>query len=266
MRWTESDGENSHNHVGEEIYVHLSENVWEREHSPEEELAPARHCFPFQFTLPKRLPSSWSSGPDERGAEASIRYSVGALIENAGLKSKHQVTQDIAIVSSVDINAPNFSKPSYSTQQANVCCFCCSSGSIAVAVEVPKTGFCVGEPVPFQVTVENGSSRRLSASAAVVEHSEFTARDAQYRSRPITHATVSNDLIGAHSTAVWSSELQPLTVPKKAPVSQRVGIARLYYVLKFIVVVPGAENCVFKLPVTIGNVPSKSEDTASSPV
>ena len=49
-----------------------------------------------------------------------------------------------------------------------------SSGQISFSIDIPRIGFCVGEPIPLSGTITNTSSSKVSLKAYIVQWVKFT--------------------------------------------------------------------------------------------
>ena len=70
----------------------------------------------------------------------------------------------------IDINKPKLQLPVSLYVRKNAFFFCCVSGPVIATLDLPKTGFCVGEDIPYHITIENGGSQAAEATVSLEEH------------------------------------------------------------------------------------------------
>ena len=156
-------------YTSKEVYVSATLVVWSRELYPGRKLEHGSYSYPFRFTLPSVLPSSFQS------SIGIVRYTVEGRIGTGALKFDHVIQTNIPVVEVVNVYIPTFQVPVCKSMQINVCCLCCATGPVAVTVQLPRTGYCVGEKVPLNVEVQNGSNKRLRLRAILEQRVVYTA-------------------------------------------------------------------------------------------
>lgn len=188
-------------YTGSEVYVDEALTLWTSKQSPDGRLPVGEHSFPFSFNIPRTAPSSFE------GTFGSITYTLKGLIGTGLLKFDRKVESKIKVQQVKGISDPGLLQPVHKEVQKTICCCCCASGPVVMTVAIPKTGFNVGETFPLQVSLENGSSRKITLSASIVRSIEYTAGDHnRYGADALVNA-VSQE-IGSHSSNEWEPSIQ----------------------------------------------------------
>ena len=131
-----------------------------------------------------------------------------------------------------------------------------SSGPVTTTLELPRTGFCIGEEIPFCVTIKNETSRNVYATILLEECCTLHAQN-QWTSTPYVHlAVLKSKHANPYQSLVWAPALEMLTIPATAHTTLDTNLIKLAYRLKVIVHIPYVlVNPVLICPLTIGNVP-----------
>lgn len=212
-------------------------------------LQPGHHQFPFTFTLPPNLPSSYES------RIGNVRYQLKAKIDKPW-KFDHKTKKMFTVVSMLDLNEqPTAPLALQGTNSKNLCCLCCKSGPISAVFHVDRAGYVPGDTIHLSAEITNMSSRRMCASR--VKLIMVTVYHATTKSRTETQcvAMVSHGEIGPHGSDVWSGEA--LVVPAIPP-SYLVGcsIIDIRYILQLEVDPSGpAFDLEVPLEIIIGTIP-----------
>ena len=150
VHWTETrsrgSGDNRStetNYTANETHVDLQNVVWSKDQSASM-LAAGEHRHQFRFLLPQNIPSSFEArGP------GWIRYNIEAKIDRKFPKSSQKVETRLQVTENVHISADSLRLPFLLEKQKTAGCLCCKSAPIVTTLEVPRTGYCVGEGDPF---------------------------------------------------------------------------------------------------------------------
>ena len=239
-------------------YLNSQVVVWSKQQSRNRILHPGPYSFPFQFTIPnQRLP------PTFRGTDGLIWYGVEGRIGTGALKFDHVVRAELPSVEVVDINFPRFQAPARQEGTKTICCLCCASGPVTLTAEIPRTGFCLGEFIPLNVNLENGSNRRIQLSATLHQRVVYYA-EGGHRSYG-----------GGRVVRLLSERLQPRTPTLWSPGNKLIiplttettmtscDIILVGYVLKVSAQISGANSLSVEIPILIGNVPRRDPNQAS---
>lgn len=245
-----------------ETYANQIIVLWNNEDdSSDRHLPPGEHTFPFCFTLAGLvLPSSFE------GSHGYIRYTVEARIVKESttfIKRKDKTTSVvIQIAERVDVNQPVLQIPTHCDTQKTICCWCCASKPITLAVTVPRAGYCVGEGVPVIATVQNRTSRLFVLRASINQIVTYRAHGTTFRSK--------TQLCSYWSTPVQGQSLyrwipsQYLTIPESALTSLSSSIITVTYVLQIKACVPWTRNFSISVPIIVGNVQYQSPSRSNS--
>ncbi|KAL8583652.1 hypothetical protein ACOMHN_037376 [Nucella lapillus] len=138
-----------------ENYVDLSVALLSDESQGSVTLPAGRHSFPFSFSLPHTVPSSF------KGKYGKVTYIVKAVISRPW-KTDHDTLKEVKVISLVDLDLdPKAMTPHEVQEEEMVCCLCCQSGPIVAKFRLERTGYILGEEVQFLATVNNGSGRTI---------------------------------------------------------------------------------------------------------
>ena len=87
-------------------------------------------------------------------------------------------------------------------------CFSSMSGSIAMTVTIPKSGYCIGEIVPLQVNLVNGSNQEVRIAAVIEERIDFIVKDRRikYNDHRVVRPSAWSDLITPQANLTWSPQ------------------------------------------------------------
>ncbi|XP_045216784.2 arrestin domain-containing protein 3-like isoform X3 [Mercenaria mercenaria] len=212
-------------------------------------LQPGHHTFPFTYTLPLNLPSSYESGI------GNVRYQLKAKIDKPW-KFDHKTKRMFTVISMLDLNQqPSAAAAVQGQNSKNLCCLCCKSGPISAVFHIDRAGYVPGDTIYLNAEISNNSSRRMCASR--VKLIMVTSYHATTKSRTVFNcvASLSRGEIPPHGSDVWSGD--PMTVPAIPP-SYLVGcsIIDIRYILQLEVDPSGpAFDLEVPLEVIIGTIP-----------
>ena len=258
VHWSETYTTGSGNHRrrhtrhyhSHEDYINDIIVLWNKEQVPNGTLNPGQYAFPFRFALSRRLPSSFV------GAHGHIRYVVEARISTGLFHFDKTVAANIQVVDTVDINVPPLLNPAQYEDEKTICCLCCASPPISLTVNVPRTGFCIGEGIPLTASLDNASGRVITLRATV---SQVVTYHAQGRTRSHSQylSSFQSPPVQGRTTFQWTPAEQ-LAIPSAIPSIANCGIISLQYHLLIEAVIPWAINATINIPITLGNVPPQS--------
>ena len=252
VHWTESRSEGSGNHrrtrtvhyTSNENYVNMVAPLWNSQQSPDGKLPTGEYSWPFSFAIPPGVPSSFE------GTVGNIRYSIVGQIVTGFLKSNHAVEVRIPVQQLVKISDPRLLQPLRQEVQKRLCCLCCASAPIILTATVPKSGFCIGESFQVHVSLENGSNRRVTVNAAIVQQVTYTAQGGRRWSTK-TLVAVQSDAIERQATRNWDPSI---TIPAADIVHETsCSNIKVNYSLSITVQIPRALNLSAPFPLQLGN-------------
>lgn len=208
-RRTESSGNERrtvvHKYTSEQPCANEDAMLWTSQQSPDGKLGVAEYNWPFTFTIPSLAPSSFE------GTVGNIRYVLEARVGTGLLKFDHIVEARIPVQQLVSITDPRLLLPERLEAQKTLGCCCCATGPITMNVSVPKTGFCLNDTFTLHISVENASSRQVTASASICQLVLYKARGHQ-RSSKKTLASYESDPIEGRASREWNPTIQiPVT-------------------------------------------------------
>ena len=158
--------------------------------------------------LPANCPSSFSSDIP------NITYEIEGLISTGPFKF------DPFIVTEVISATPS---PSVCfDDRTTVGCRLCVSGDVAYTVELPRTSFTVGEEIPVNWYVENGSGRRVTLLCVLREEMVFLASGSQRSARNILSSQSDLTVPRTEPVKLWCVfPFLRVVQPSPAPISSR---------------------------------------------
>ena len=215
--------------------------------------------LPVSLSIPPQSPSSFESHV------GWIRYTLEAKIDRAYPNPPHVLETKILVNQIIDTNAAQLRLPYRLQNQKTAGFLCCQSGPIATFVELPRTGYCIGEEIPFRVTVENGGSRPVRVTAELSENVTYKARGGR---KYVGGAYVfqGSEPVEPHRTLVWVPEVNVLKVPVTTPTTMTSNLIERAFFLTFKTLIPNVLiNPYLTIPLTIGNVPFNPDPPTATP-
>lgn len=245
VNWAQHIGKISSAKSSEELYVYLENVAWTNSKSENGTLPAGTHVFPFSFTLPVRCPSSFQ---DDIG---TISYSVQGKVTSDWPKLDHGVFHEIKVLKEISTDILAVQRPVQEGKQKKIGFWCGGYGMISYVVQLPCVGFHVGEEIPIQVTIDNGSRRPIRVKAALVLRMAYLAPSALKLLNKFLFVKKSA-LLSAHSTAVWSPS--KFIVPEIQSAITWSNIIKSFYCVWITVEIPWALDSSLRIPILIGNV------------
>ncbi|CAO4366122.1 unnamed protein product [Caenorhabditis nigoni] len=172
-------------------------------------LIPGTYAWPFSYRLPSNIPPSFE------GKYGYIRYSVTAEVDRPWRFDKTS-KRCITVSPLLDLNfISNAMTPLQDQTSENLGCCCFKKGYLSVKLDIPKTGFVLGETVPINLHIVNKSSVNVTmVTATILQRCTFMA----YRNGTIFNFTeisgVTRGEVKRNSNTVIT-QTQPLTVEPK---------------------------------------------------
>ena len=244
VSWSEGSGENRRNYSATEDYVNLQIVVWSSSQS-EGTHPSGRYHYHFQFTLPQNCPPSF-----EHDQTGRISYVIEAAIHTGSLNfnQKYQIYFNMLKLVSVDTTIPQ--SPVRLEIRKKVGWLCCNSGMITGTVQVASTVLNVGDQIPMQVYVENGSGRQVSIKCLLVERVYYFA-EGHHHMRLNSILEYQCEHLQPHST---SSDISfNFLVPNVRPAITHSNVIKTDHIVQVVLVIPLAINKIVEIPVVIGN-------------
>ena len=197
-----------------ETYLDMVFNLWKKDSSVKNnELCPGNHEFPFEFPLPPNIPSSFK---DMKG---QVEYTCTAWMPSSGMFGKdYGLGVVIPVCRKVTLPAISLHDCRFTEREVAGGLFK-FSGKIKLTVELPRTGYLVGEVVPLSGNIVNESRSSIQLCAYLIQHVSYTnprhpqvKRQAHYSRLSVTIGKFS----GSQNTP-WSSD--KLCIPEDLPPS-----------------------------------------------
>lgn len=128
--------------------------------------------YPFQFTLPVNLPSSFT------GRHGMVHYLMEARVKRSKLKTDLTSVVPFTVNGILDLNfEPGVAQSVCYEKQKNICCLCCKSGPVGYKIALQRTGFVPGEYVSFNAEFLNYSRRKIKGvTVTLIQISNFYAQ------------------------------------------------------------------------------------------
>ena len=245
VRWPDSSQQRDHS--AEREYLHETQMLWNREDEGGQLFPAGFHSFPFRFHLPPKIPSSFE------GRVGWVRYELFSRIVTSTIKNDHTVEIDIPVMEIVDINRDQLLLVPTSTQtQKRVWSFLCTFSNVSMVVDLTRTGFCVGEDIPLNVSLENSSHHEVIIAATLRQKITYTAKRNKRQYDKATVVKVSSHPIAPRTSTIWPTNLR---VPHDEATSQNYDPVHIAYSIKVVASVVWAQELVARIPITIGNIP-----------
>lgn len=213
------------------------------------------HYFPFEFTLPSHLPSSF------KGKHGRLRYFVRMTICTSG--GPHPTrTSKFGVQGSLDLNGePNAALSVENDTFEPLGSWCCVSGTVTAKLRLEKKGYTVKESVPVCAEIKNLSSRRISStSVSLIQNVTYYSYRGRF-SETTKLVTIHKGGVGPRGKQTWQKEL--LSIPTTPP-SHLHGckIIDIQYCIE-LAIKPSGFGRKVKIPVdiTIGTVPIQEPQT-----
>lgn len=229
-------------------FLEQSTTVWSKPEKEEEGTLPAGlHSLPFSLLLPYSIPPSLES----EGDCARIKYRIYAKIKTGKYQWSSVTEKRLRVVEIVNSSLPHLQTPAHGVHRCNqlMCLFPTTSSELNV--ELPRTGYKLGEAMPLTVAVESGGSKlnltaRLIRKASAGIHGAVTV-DTENIAKTSLKGVKPTD---QGSTFLWSPNI---VIPTTDP-SLKSDIISVSYYVKVTAKSQWRPKLVVEIPVTIGNV------------
>ncbi|XP_064602021.1 arrestin domain-containing protein 17-like [Liolophura sinensis] len=206
------------------------------------------HYFPFEFTLPQKLPSSF------KGKHGRLRYFCRMTICTHG-GPHHEKCGKFGVISVLDLNAePDAGLPVENDTFETVGSWCCVAGTVTATLKLDRKGFTLKEAIPVWAEIKNLSSRRITGTqVSLIQNITYYS----YRGRfteTIVLVTIHKGSISPRGKQTWHGEL--LSIPSVPPSHLRgCKIIDCQYILELSIKPSGlARKIKLPLDILIGTV------------
>ena len=166
---------------------------------------------------------------------------------------EHSVEIVVPVMEIIDVNLrPHLLVPKSVQVSRRVWCFPCTLAQVAMAVSLTRTGFCVGDDIPMNVAMENGSRYEVTVTATLTQKVMYEAEKSKRQFDKATVVMVASQRIGPRVSTIWPTNLR---VPLTEATTQDHHPINISYRLKVVASVGWGQTLVARIPVTIGNIP-----------
>ncbi|CAL4131692.1 unnamed protein product, partial [Meganyctiphanes norvegica] len=172
VHWTEGlelGDKTTHYKSNEEYYA--NDFMLKGNGSTVEVLPLGDHIFNFSFVLPEHIPSSFESFVGQ------VRHQCKATLIIPIWPNK-TCNKPYSINTLYDLNMDYIAKgPVSADASKTICCLCCTSGPISLALQINRSGFVPGEKLYFNAECSNQSNRCITSSKVeILQVATFTGR------------------------------------------------------------------------------------------
>ena len=240
----------SDDHKRSKKYLDFTIYLWERNQHPNGGISAGTHEFPFEFTLPSDLPSTFS------GTFGRIKYKVKGWIPPAHilLIKGTETSVDLLVARDVPILHPSL-QSHYRTKRTVAGGLFTRSGRIQLIVDLPQTDLLQGEAVPLNGQVLSTSTSKTSLYVYLIQHITYKFRKwSKSTSSLLQSLTVFQHRGGAQT--IWSCN-NMLCIPSTVPptgYTDPCEFIDIHYSIKVSMLASGtAKSECIVIPITVGN-------------
>ncbi|XP_017778726.1 PREDICTED: arrestin domain-containing protein 4-like isoform X2 [Nicrophorus vespilloides] len=209
------------------------------------------HKYPFTFTLPLLLPSSF------RGQHGKVKYMIKGSVKRPFFDFDYEAESEFTLVSPINLNLnPTLRVPVNFHKKKNLCCMFFKKGAVTVEANIAITGFVAGQPVPIYLHVENLTNSNLdTVKFKLIQRNDFMSSSPRTKTKTayevITKKTDSG--IGANGEKTYELAL---VIPQTyfVPNLNNCNIMKVSYVIEVVLPCPH-RNITAAIPIVIGHVP-----------
>ncbi|XP_059149719.1 arrestin domain-containing protein 3-like [Physella acuta] len=153
-KWDVSNGDTSKHYQAMEVYIDSEYHLY-KSRSQTDNQPPGMHVYPFDFTLPTDVPSSFE------GRRGYVRYQCIVTMDR-GWKGVLQIEQDLTVIRHLDLSIlPDAAMPQHLEREQMYEGCCCDSGNVYIQLDLQKSGFVPGEPMNFTIIVNNKATSSI---------------------------------------------------------------------------------------------------------
>ena len=214
IRWTvESSRQNSRRTVigsHEDIIITNTAVLWSDEGVADGQIPAGSHQFSFSL----RFQPDGPLPPSLHSTYGNIVYEVEAVIVkkastdfNSSVANVTTSPIELLYSSVIDPNTtPGVLEPKLLQVQRSLRFLCCASGSISLTARIPRSWFSVGigDAIPLEVDIENGSSRQIRLRANLIKSATYFADDYCHHTQQLRNfLLVNSGLVQPGSSLSW---------------------------------------------------------------
>ncbi|XP_059479292.1 uncharacterized protein LOC132198958 isoform X2 [Neocloeon triangulifer] len=223
-------------------YSSVKENLW-----------PGEHAFPFQYTLPTKLPTSF------HGRYGYVRYFCEASLERPWLPSVKRKSF-FSVSANADVNLESKAESSAGGQKSsNQCFFCCSRGTVVAEASIPRRGYVPGETIRISAEIANMSSNPVTSTVAkLVQVATYhSSKGFRHRVDEQVVSQVAKGAVRCGESRSWVDvPLQVPSLPASFSLTDCCKVLDVEYRLDFLAeMTTNEEPLIINMPLVIGTVP-----------
>ena len=242
--------DNSHS----ETYLDMAFYLWRKDSSVKDDsLCSGSYEFPFEFPLPPDIPSTF------KDVKGFVEYTCKAWIPSSGMFGRdYGLVATIPVQRRIILPATSLHDPQYDEREVAGGLFKCS-GRIKLSVELPRSGYLLGEYVPLSGHIMNTSTSSVRLCAYLIQHVVYTNPRCLQANRQ-AHYSRSSAAIGQFARSLRMQNI-PWTcmfrIPDNLPPSGATEGCQYFaisYTLKVFMVGSGtAKSASITFDITVGN-------------
>ncbi|KAK3611649.1 hypothetical protein CHS0354_021902 [Potamilus streckersoni] len=154
--WEIYGGKNTTKYRAYETYLNQVVSLVQAETGDQLKHPAGNHMYPFSLNIPANAPSSFE------GRRGYVRYICKATIERPWKLDQH-VRRAFTVIHDLDLNLlSSYGVPIVLSKEENIQNWCCTAGTLGVTLSLQKTGFVPGEPILYDITVDNKSDNNIN--------------------------------------------------------------------------------------------------------
>lgn len=219
--------------------------------SSEVEIPAGENVYPFQTTLPPRLPTSFD------GEHGHVRYTIRAILDRPW-KMDEEAKLFITVVTPVDLNfLGQVKEPVKREANKTFCCLCCKSGPLTLAGSIPYSGYTPGQTIVATIEVDNASNVRISSVVCKLKKElKWIVKSPQQKEKidKLELFKKNLDEVLAHGSKSWTENIE---IPAMPFINlDACSIIKVEFYLEVVASPSGPHTCLeLKFPITLGTVP-----------
>ena len=263
-----------------ELYFSTSLVVWKKELTPDGLFPRGVSVFPFQFSLPQNIPSSFE------GQNGWIRYILHGWIQpSRGTPNSQSRSVSVAVPVrqpppdtlryhrqwTMGLSLPEIYKHKQKVEFLNR-----QSGTITLSLDIDRTsGFAVGEELPLRVYLENNISSRVVLMASITRDEVYKFRGAYGVNSPPVTRKVTDEIATRSSVVIQIGQITVVNMGMTIPSDvgcfiEPCDCISLHYFLNLKVVKveisPSVHAVSTSFPIVFTSDPQVEEVTSGNPV
>ena len=234
-------------HTRCEKYLDITFYLWKRNESLKDGLPPGAHEFPFEFPLPTNIPSSFE------GRYGWIRYTIKVWVSTSGLLKKGTgVSTNIHVQRSVNVLYPELQTHHHVERDVAGGLFK-FSGRIKFTVQLPRTGYLIGEVVPLNGHFMSTSTSNVSLCLYFIQHTKYTIDESKSATTTYLLSVIPN-VFSHRGTCQTTWACSGLRIPNTIVPSGSTLPIDVQYSIKVSMFASGtAKNATVVIPITVGS-------------